>query len=70
MLADLLAEGMRTGLFRKCDVWETTMMIAAHTQGLITLWRGGRFALSEQEFRALCLRSSRRLIDGLKKSKR
>ena len=65
VLADLIAEGMRTGLFRKGDVWETTLMISAHTQGLITLWRGGRFSLSEKEFRAFCLRSSRRLIDGL-----
>jgi AcrR family transcriptional regulator len=70
VLADLIAEGMRTGLFRKGDVWETTLMIAAYTQGLITLWRGGRFSLSEEEFRAFVLRSSRRLIDGFKNPKR
>jgi AcrR family transcriptional regulator len=70
VLANLVAEGMRTGLFRKGDVWEATLMIAAQMQGLITLWRGGRFSLSEQEFRALCLRFSRRLIDGLKNPQR
>jgi len=70
VLADLVAEAMHTGLFRKGDVWEVTLMIGAHTQGLITLWRGGRFSLSEKEFRALCLRSARRLIDGLKQPKR
>jgi AcrR family transcriptional regulator len=70
VLADLVAEGMRTGLFRKGDVWEWTMAIGAQTQGLITLWRGGRFSLSEKEFRALCQRSARRLIDGLKNPKR
>jgi AcrR family transcriptional regulator len=70
VLADLVAEAMRTGLLRKGDIWEVTLMIAAQTQGLITLWRGGRFSLSEQEFRALCLRFIRRLIDGLKKPRR
>lgn len=66
VLADLLTEGMHTGLFRKGDVWEATLMMAAQTQGLITLWRGGRFSLSETEFRALCLRFARRMVDGLK----
>jgi AcrR family transcriptional regulator len=70
VLADLIAEGMRTGLFRKGDVWEMTMMMAAQTQGLITLWRGGRFSLSDKEFRALCHRFSRRLVDGFKNPKR
>ncbi len=70
VLADLLTEGMRTGLFRKGDVWETTLMMAAQTQGLITLWRGGRFSLSEPEFRALCHRFARRMVDGLKNPKR
>ena len=70
VLADLIAEAMRTGLFRKGDVWETTLMMASQTQGLITLWRGGRFSLTEQDFRALCHRFSRRLIDGLKNPKR
>jgi len=70
VVADLVAEAMRTGLFRKGDVWEITLMLSAHLQGLITLWRGQRFSLSEQEFRALCLRSSRRLVDGLKNPNR
>jgi len=70
VLADLISEGMRTGLFRKGDVWEATLMMAAQTQGLITLWRGGRFSLSEQEFRALCHRFARRLVHGLENPKR
>jgi AcrR family transcriptional regulator len=70
VLADLISEGMRTGLFRKGDVWEATLMMAAQTQGLITLWRGGRFSLTEQEFRALCLRFARRMVDGLKNAAR
>ena len=70
VLADLISEGMRTGLFRKGDVWEATLLMAAQTQGLITLWRGGRFSLGEQEFRALCHRFARRLVHGLEKPKR
>jgi AcrR family transcriptional regulator len=70
VLADLVAEAMRTGLFRKGDVWETTLMMSAQTQGLITLWRGERFSLSETKFRALCLRVARRLVDGFKSSRR
>jgi AcrR family transcriptional regulator len=70
VLADLISEGMRTGLFRKGDVWEATLMMAAQTQGLITLWRGGRFSLSEAEFRALCHRFARRLVHGLENPKR
>jgi hypothetical protein len=45
-------------------------MMAAQTQGLITLWRGGRFSLSEAEFRALCHRFARRLVHGLENPKR
>lgn len=70
VLADLISEGMRTGLFRKGDVWEATLLMAAQTQGLITLWRGGRFSLGEQEFRALCHRFARRLVHGLENPKR
>jgi AcrR family transcriptional regulator len=70
VLADLISEGMRTGLFRKGDVWEATLLMAAQTQGLITLWRGGRFSLGEAEFRALCHRFARRLVHGLENPKR
>jgi AcrR family transcriptional regulator len=70
LLADLVAEAIRSGVFRKGDVWEIALAIAAETQGMITLYRGGRFDLSEEDFRALCKRSAKRLFDGLKKPKR
>jgi AcrR family transcriptional regulator len=66
VLVDLVEEGVRTRVLRKGNVWEIALTLGAQTQGLITLWRGGRFALSEKDFRALCQRSSRRLLDGLK----
>ena len=68
-LADLVAEAIRRGFFRRGDVWEITLAIAAQMQGMITLYRGGRFDLSEKEFRKLCKRSAKRLVDGLRKQK-
>jgi len=70
VLMELCAEGVRTGHFRKGEVWEIALTLAAETQGLITLHRGGRFAMSELEFRKLCHRSSERILHGLKKPAR
>jgi AcrR family transcriptional regulator len=68
VLAELCAEGVRTGHLRKGEVWEIALTLAAETQGLLTLYRGGRFAISENEFRKLCHRSSERVLHGLKKT--
>lgn len=69
-VADLCSEAVNSGYFRRDNVWEMALTIAAHTQGLIALYRGGRFAMSEKEFRKLCHRSSERVLRGLKKSSR
>jgi len=66
-LVDLVEEAIRTGVFRKGDSWEIALAIAAQTQGMITLYRGGRFQLSDSNFRKLCARTTKRLFDGLKK---
>jgi AcrR family transcriptional regulator len=66
LLVQSLAEGMQSGLFRKDDVWEATLALWALSHGLICLYRGGRFSLSEAEFRALHRISLRRLFDGLR----
>lgn len=65
LLLDTVAAGIREGTFRKGDAAEIALTIAAHTQGLITLWRGGRFDLTPDEFRALAKRSAKRILDGL-----
>ncbi len=65
-LADAVAEGMRAGTLRNEDVWEVALEIWAHVHGYVTLYRAGRFALSEDEFRALCRRSLKRLLNGLR----
>jgi AcrR family transcriptional regulator len=66
-LADLVREAIRTGYFRKGDVWEIALAIGAQAQGMITLYRGGRFELDGKEFRKLCKRTAKRQFDGLKK---
>lgn len=66
LVADTLAEGMRSGLFREDDVWDVAMSMWAHIHGLICLYRAGRFSYSEKAFRAFYRASLRRQFDGLK----
>lgn len=65
-VADLLQKAMEAGYLKQDDVWELAMEFWAHTHGYVSLYRGGRFALPEKEFRALVRRSIRRMIHGLK----
>lgn len=65
-IADLLQKAMEAGYLKQDDVWELAMELWAHTHGYVSLYRGGRFALSEKEFRALVRRSIRRMLHGLK----
>jgi AcrR family transcriptional regulator len=65
-LADSVAAAMQEGALKKDDVWEVAFTIWAHVHGYVMLYRGGRFALSEKEFRKLLHQSLRRLLHGLK----
>jgi AcrR family transcriptional regulator len=65
-VADLLHKAMEAGYLKQDDVWELAMELWAHTHGYVSLYRGGRFALSEKDFRALVRRSIRRMLHGLK----
>lgn len=65
-IADLVAQAMESGYLKGDDVWEIALELWAHAHGYVTLYRGGRFHLSETQFRALVRRSLRRLIYGLK----
>ncbi len=65
-VADTVAAAMKRREIRKDDVWEVAMELWAHVHGYVALFRAGRFNLSEKQFRALCQRSLKRLIDGLK----
>src|SRR5215813_13859651 len=65
-IADLVAQAMESEYLNRDDVWEIALELWAHAHGYVMLYRGGRFHLSEAEFRALVRRSLRRLIHGLK----
>jgi AcrR family transcriptional regulator len=67
-IADLVTHAMDSGYLKRDDVWEIALELWAHAHGYVTLYRGGRFHLSEAEFRALVRRSLRRLFYGLKAS--
>ncbi|GAB2809211.1 TetR/AcrR family transcriptional regulator [Lentzea nigeriaca] len=64
--AQALEQGMREGALRRDDPLEMALTLTAQTQGLVQLYLGGRIGLSEQEFRALCERTGRRVLDGLR----
>ena len=66
VVAELLGEGMRSGLFRDDDVWEIAILFAAVTHGFVGLYHGGRIGLPEADFRALCHASAGRMLDGIK----
>lgn len=63
----IFQRGIDSGVFRREDPWEMTFETGALLQGLVMLWIGGRFAGSPNEFRALCHRSFRRYIHGIRK---
>lgn len=65
LTADAVSSWIETGKLKPDDPWEIAMELWAHVHGYLALWRGGRFELSEQEFRNLVHRSFRRLLNGL-----
>lgn len=67
LVAENVSDGMRQGLLREDDVWETTLTIAALLHGLVALHRGGRIGLSDNEFRALCHGAVERILNGLRR---
>ena len=67
LMAAAVEEGMKSGYFRKDDVWEIVFEIGALSHGLIMLYLGGRMAASSARFRAFYRRSFRRYIHGIRK---
>ena len=65
-VADVIAAAMEHGDLKKDDVWEIAFALWAHVHGYVMLYRAGRIALSEKEFRELIRRSLRRFVHGLK----
>jgi AcrR family transcriptional regulator len=65
-IADMIAGEMEKGGLKKDDVWEVAFALWAHVHGYVMLYRAGRIALSQKEFRKLVHRSLRRFLYGLK----
>ncbi|WP_049566867.1 TetR/AcrR family transcriptional regulator [Nonomuraea sp. SBT364] len=64
-VAELAEEGMRLGLLRPDDPLETALVLTSSIQGLVQLYLGGRIGLPEDDFRALCVRTARRILHGI-----
>lgn len=64
-MVEVIAEGLRDGVLREDDPLEVSLALTASIQGLVQLYHGGRIGLAEQEFRALCHRTGRRVLRGL-----
>lgn len=64
-VADAVEEAMNTSRLRKDDVWEVALALWAYAHGYMSLYRAGRFELSEEEFQSLFRRSLQRFLDGL-----
>jgi|HubBroStandDraft_1064217.scaffolds.fasta_scaffold48711_2 AcrR family transcriptional regulator len=62
---DIVSSWMKLRKLKRDDAWEISMELWAHAHGYLALWRGGRFHLSEDEFRKLVHRSLRRLLHGI-----
>jgi AcrR family transcriptional regulator len=65
IIADTVSSWMGSNKLKRDDEWEIAMELWAHTHGYLMLWRGGRFHISEGEFRKLVHRSLGRLLHGL-----
>ncbi|GAA3428043.1 hypothetical protein GCM10018953_52260 [Streptosporangium nondiastaticum] len=65
-VVELTEEGMRLGLLRPDDPLETALALTSPVQGLVQLYLGGRVGLEEGDFRALCARTVRRNLRGLR----
>ncbi|HLJ75875.1 MAG TPA: TetR/AcrR family transcriptional regulator [Acidobacteriaceae bacterium] len=63
----IIQRGIDAGLLRREDPWEITFESGALLQGLVMLWIGRRFGGTAEEFRALCHRSFRRYLHGIRK---
>jgi AcrR family transcriptional regulator len=64
-ILELVELGMREGLLRRDDPLEVALIFTSSAQGLIQLYLSGRIGLSEKDFRALCARTTGRILDGL-----
>lgn len=65
-VVEVVGQGMREEVLRADDLVEVTLALTMPVVGLVQLYLGGRIALTEKEFRALCARTTRRVLDGFR----
>jgi AcrR family transcriptional regulator len=65
LMAEVVAEGMQTGVIRKDDHLEIVFEMGAMSHGLIMLYLGGRIEATPAAFRALYRRSFKRYLHGI-----
>ncbi|MEU6857653.1 TetR/AcrR family transcriptional regulator [Glycomyces sp. NPDC046736] len=58
-------DGIAKGLFAPSESWKIGLSLTANVYGLVTLLQAGRFALSNDQFRALCHDSLDMLLTGI-----
>jgi AcrR family transcriptional regulator len=60
-----VSQALAQGVLRDDDPLEVTLAITTPVMGLVQLYLGGRMTTSESDFRALCKRTTGRVLDGL-----
>ena len=65
--AAVIADGMKSGHFRRDDPWEITFETGALLNGMVMLYFGERLNMQPDDFRAFCHRAFRRYIRGIRK---
>jgi len=65
LLTGIIDTGLASGVLREDHPWKVGLTVTATLYGLVELHRGGRFDLSDTDFRALCHDSLERLLHGI-----
>jgi AcrR family transcriptional regulator len=61
-----VVEAIRTGMLRPDDPLEVTLALTTPVMGLVQQYLSGRVGLPEADFRALCKRTIRRVLNGVR----
>jgi AcrR family transcriptional regulator len=65
-VVEAVEQGMREGVLRRDDPLEIALAITTPAEGLVQLYLGGRIGLPESDFRALCKRTTGRILNGVR----
>ncbi|MFE0375281.1 TetR/AcrR family transcriptional regulator [Streptomyces inhibens] len=65
VIVTAVEQGMREGTLKPDDPLEVALALTAPAQGLVQRYLGGRIAMPESEFRALCRRTTERILHGI-----